>query len=752
MKIPPGFLDAKGKVAKGDFSLTRGDDHIEVKEFGAVSEGRKISCYVLTSPGDILTLSFALRADIANHADFVVDGILRNCRPAPASRSFNGTFEKAVYQGWKSEMKRAAVKYSRMRVKERGNAENMFSTNSDTPSTVGSLEVRLYRTHARSSAGLVTNSDANAPAPAHNDRAPAFDKFGEWYEANSNVNFVGPPPPFCIELFDHNQVGRIKKERILKDLPENHELWATFIFHLRSAEYLRQLGFGTSLGAIATDPSMKTSVARKEESELRSDATSIEKALVEDNTGDCQKKAPKHAELLKNKAVPRPAPILAPPTTVTGLLNALSSARDGSPEPLPATTVFKNSKGAILLKQEAMDELQKFQEPAESKTAILRGVGGLGTSPAHQAFLQKASTLQGEILSPTPTQDEPSRNGGNGAPQTRPASQRTIDAIFSPTKLLFSQPRESAEEMLALSKKSEDRLSKADSQHLKIYNNNLNFVKPAYTSLNNPRHDSPRQIALSIGLSEVSDSPTEVADPQDIARAVKSSQTSSQRTTQDTNTSHAFQLDQVGLGISHGPLLKIKSIEYEQGNHTYLSPLLGTSQYPTPNSNIGSPLHKFHTARGLSFSNPREPLREQWQRPALGSVSSSSPKPRQETPQNLQSQVPRQSDLRSTTPLKRKSDYLTGNSTPDVVSPRNLSRSPSVMNAEFEHDKAAAEARFATAERKREELQQRLGNALDLKREMGKIREINQRAADVERQNAEMEAEIELLNETNIMD
>lgn len=213
MRIPSGSLDANGKTAKGEVILTVGEDQVALQEFGTTTEGDKTSCYVLTSDGDIPTMRFALNANIADHADFVVDGVLRNCQFSSISKTFKGSFEKALYQGMKTKTKRGAAKYSKMQVKERVSITGMVSsrcvheqadvldvasTNSSTPSAVGSLELRLYRTDPETS-DEVKSSEDDTPHTDQADRAPAYDKCAEWYDCNSNLNFEGPLPPFQIE-------------------------------------------------------------------------------------------------------------------------------------------------------------------------------------------------------------------------------------------------------------------------------------------------------------------------------------------------------------------------------------------------------------------------------------------------------------------------------------------------------------------------------------------------------------------------
>ena len=203
MKIPSGCLDANGKTAKGEVILTVGEDQVALQEFGTATEGNKTSCYVLTSRGDIPTIRFALNANIADHADLVVDGVLRNSQSGSILKTFKGSFEKALYQGMKTKTKRGAAKYSKMQVKERvsitgtvsslcayeqADVLDVASTNSSTPSAVGSVELRLYRTEPETSEEVKFSED-DTPHTYCADRAPAYDKCAEWFDCNSNLNF-----------------------------------------------------------------------------------------------------------------------------------------------------------------------------------------------------------------------------------------------------------------------------------------------------------------------------------------------------------------------------------------------------------------------------------------------------------------------------------------------------------------------------------------------------------------------------------
>ncbi|KAG4439345.1 hypothetical protein IFR05_005157 [Cadophora sp. M221] len=885
MKIPPGFLDANGKVAKGEIVLTQSEDQDStayLQEFGTTVKGNKISSYVLTSPGDIPVLSFNVNANIADYADFVVDGVLRNCHSNALSKSFKGAFDKVVYQGVKSNGRRTGVKYSKMKVKERGTIKGMVSSDSNTPSAVGSLELRLYRTDSASSKEVIP-SDSEAPIAQRTIRAPAFDKCAEWHDCNSNVNFEGTPPPFQIEFVDHTKTTKLTKDKVLKDLPANCKIWATFVFHLRSMADLRHMGFDCPICYSTPSPPPQTpssptksnpSKTRNFEQDLLED-TSIGNTLVQEFTERTPKNIHKDTEVQKIKTHPRPPLSMAPPTILTSLLSGMSNANrdkllgegEGSdagaawgsmtpskdrpshvggqdvipryyssqgidfsnksaglqrvpvvqlPGPVTATAAFKNSKEVVEPKEETIDEYEIPRESVERHLVVLSGVGGpSASSPAHQAFLKRAATQESETRPATSMHDDPVHVGEHNIGHAKLSGQQTTPSVFFPGRREHSQPPEALESMnggkssysgsqgevfgstwkpltppvassmrqllsderrLArleafwtpptigfaakkptLSVNSQDfmsTMSLADLeklQELPSYpvsrDSTFSFAKPAVPGLNTQQEVSDNHVANSRASSEApSDSDSEVSDPEDIARAVRASQ----RSTQTTNTSQL--LPQVlDLDLSGGLSFKSELAEDEQGNHTYPSPILGSRRYSTPRSNIGSPLSKSFTARtesGRRISSPAQQIIEHWEpQPRTSShVPSNSPDPQQETRKTFPpTRSIKETESKPTTPVKRKSDNITGNTILDSDSPRKTTTAPADRNEKFENDKAAAEARIVTAKRKREELQKKLEAARELKREMDKIRELNQMAADVERQNAEMEAEIALI-------
>ncbi|KAH9210320.1 hypothetical protein DL95DRAFT_474811 [Leptodontidium sp. 2 PMI_412] len=872
MKIPPGFLDVNGKVAKGEIILAKSEDpKTSLQEFGITVKDNMISSYVLTSPGDILVLSFAVNANIADHADFVVDGVLRNCHSDTLSELFQGAFKKVIYQVPKSNGRRAAVKYSKMKVKERG-----------TVKAVGTLELRLYRTdHASSEEAMP--SDSEAPITERARRTPAFDNCAEWYDCNSNVNFEGTPPPFQIEFFDHTSASRLIKDKVLKDLPANCKLWATFVFHLRSAADLRHMGFDcpTYYSTPSPPPPTPSSLTESNPSKTRNveqdlEDTSIGNTLVQEFTERTPKKIHKDTEVQKIKAAPRPTCVMAPSTTLTGLLSGMPNAnRDeplgagensdvgsswgstnpskdrpshvGNPDAAPryylsqgigfsnnsaglqgvpvvqppesatATMAFKNSKEVVEPKEEPIGEYDTPRKSLERHPIFLSGVGGPGTSPAHQAFLQRAATQESETCPATAMHDDLFCVGGDNIANVRLSSQQTTPDVFFPSRRGLSQPPEAlvsmegekfgysgsqgealgstwkpltppvasskrqilsvqrgsvrlddfwrpatikpsglAAEEPALPANSQDRMSTLSSTYLErlqetpsysvLENSTFSFANPAVPGLKTLQEVSDNQFAFSRAPSQApSDSDTEVADPEDIDRAVRASQ----RSTQTTNASQIPLPQVLDVDLSGGSSFKSELAEDDQRNHTYPNPVLGCRRYSTERSNIGSPLSKSFTARtesGPRIGSPAKEIIEHWepQPRAPHHAPSNSPKPQQVSSKGFPStQSIKEIDTKLGTPVKRKSDGITGNTTPE--SPRKTTTAPADRNEKFENDKAVAEARIATAERKREELQKRLEAARELSREMDKIRELNQKAADVERENAEMEAEISLI-------
>ncbi|EKD14143.1 uncharacterized protein L3040_007857 [Drepanopeziza brunnea f. sp. 'multigermtubi'] len=262
MKIPASFFDANGKPAKGEMILVKDDeDQTTLPEFGQTRNGIVTSCYVLTSPGDVLRLRFALNAHIADQADLVVDGILRSSIQNKSAKGFKGVFKKALYKEQKPNGKRAGLKSCSMKVKERGTSKDTQLSGVGGPSDVGSISIRLFRKDHSSNEESSGSSDDNGtsaattPAPDTNKpavkRAPTFEEYAEWSDCKSSLaSGKTPLPPFVIDFVDGTQAKDRTKEQVLKEMT-GYDLWAIFVFHLRSAADIGNPGHECEAGYIA---------------------------------------------------------------------------------------------------------------------------------------------------------------------------------------------------------------------------------------------------------------------------------------------------------------------------------------------------------------------------------------------------------------------------------------------------------------------------------------------------------------------
>ena len=75
MKLSTGLLNAKGEVTKGEVLLQVNETNL--REYGTTEDGMKSTCYVLTSPGDVISVVFAITSGTTQVVDLVVDGVLR---------------------------------------------------------------------------------------------------------------------------------------------------------------------------------------------------------------------------------------------------------------------------------------------------------------------------------------------------------------------------------------------------------------------------------------------------------------------------------------------------------------------------------------------------------------------------------------------------------------------------------------------------------------------------------------------------
>ncbi|PVH78240.1 hypothetical protein DL98DRAFT_516904 [Cadophora sp. DSE1049] len=479
------------------------------------------------------------------------------------------------------------------------------------------------------------------------------------------------------------------------------------------------------------------------------------------------------------------------------------------PEPV---TSANTSKDDVQPKQEPADECETPRKSRERGSRFLPGVTGVRISPAHKAFLERPATQEtvSREATPTPTHGDNFNIGGDNSTD---GHQTSPD--ISARRRGFSQPPE------ALASMEGGKLGLSGGQD-EVLGSNWKPMTPQVASLKRQEQTFQRRSAglddvwapmkvrgsfakdplISIGsksslmnvdislpdtlkaeslqnqasfrraLSEApSDTATEVADPEDIERAVKASQ----RSTQSTNTS---QVPPHPLGLSKSSLLadsdhssqqspglntafKYNPPDEEDGNHTYPSPVLGAMPSSNPQSSFGNPLPVMaQPDLGSHSGRPAQHSRHYSHNQTLGSPTNSpimGQKNTAQTPAQNATHIQRSPSPRHPLPPskpatptatqpkpaeKRKSDLITGK--PEISpSPRKTTINPASRRVEnFEAERLAAEARIAAAQKKKEELQKKLEAAEALEERRKKIQDMNDRAAEVERENAEIEARI----------
>lgn len=121
MKAIDGLLDANGKPGEIEVLLKGGEK--ELREFtkdGVSTDGRTSKCFVLTAPGDIISVDIKAGAHTADIFDLEVDGILRaSIASKTSAKIFHGTINKVCFKGTKRNGKRDGAKYCGMKVQRR---------------------------------------------------------------------------------------------------------------------------------------------------------------------------------------------------------------------------------------------------------------------------------------------------------------------------------------------------------------------------------------------------------------------------------------------------------------------------------------------------------------------------------------------------------------------------------------------------------------------------------------------------------
>jgi hypothetical protein len=145
MKSLECLVDAKGNPGTIIVLLKSGEESL--KEFNkdeGLQEGSISRCFVLTAPGDIISVDINANAQTADVFDLEVDGILRASVTSKAlAKAFHGTINKVCYKG-KSGTKQSGAKYCGMQVKRRdesmGKMALPLSIKANIAQTVHSIE------------------------------------------------------------------------------------------------------------------------------------------------------------------------------------------------------------------------------------------------------------------------------------------------------------------------------------------------------------------------------------------------------------------------------------------------------------------------------------------------------------------------------------------------------------------------------------------------------------------------------------
>jgi hypothetical protein len=122
MKTLNGLLDANGKPGEIEVSLKGGEKELmEFTKDEVLTAGSTSKCFVLTAPGDLISVDIRAGAHTADVFDLEVDGILRTSISSKGlAKAFHGTINKVCFQGIKNKSgKREGAKYCGMKVQRR---------------------------------------------------------------------------------------------------------------------------------------------------------------------------------------------------------------------------------------------------------------------------------------------------------------------------------------------------------------------------------------------------------------------------------------------------------------------------------------------------------------------------------------------------------------------------------------------------------------------------------------------------------
>ncbi|KAH8670237.1 hypothetical protein BGZ60DRAFT_563742 [Tricladium varicosporioides] len=425
-----------GDLIKGDCKLKIGDTDIDLKEFDMLGDGKTSNCYLLTSPGDILTphLAISLTHQAEEFVDVVVDGILRassGVKKGGKAKNFTNhvTFDKVLSYTFKGN-KRKALMASQMVVQTRDASKVVdVDVDEDLPtSSVGTIEFQLWRKYPE--ANPFTMNDSSEISTVGKRATPISEEYARWFDLNCRVSKEPMLPSFEIGFTGEPKLGKTLKDKIKEERP-GFNLYHTVKFHLVSGTDLRELGFeDVPLHFLNTPQTTSEELHERIEpqesyniSDAENDDTcddSIPEAA--NDSSEYQKpsisktllKQPPHIKTIKSllEDLPKAA---EKEKSLKGKTSAKSEGSQDLKAPsssqISATPKKQKSKVALVAEEvnELLNRLGKYKHSSSTpkgtpsketstkkkKATVLPGVKG---APAHTLWLEREATQSQESL------------------------------------------------------------------------------------------------------------------------------------------------------------------------------------------------------------------------------------------------------------------------------------------------------------------------------------------------------------------
>ncbi|KAF4626609.1 hypothetical protein G7Y89_g11549 [Cudoniella acicularis] len=401
-----------GDVVKGHSVFSSSE--VELQEFEIPSDGQKSSCYVLTSPGDNLTVRIAvtLAPQVEEFVDLVVDGILRASTPIKKTKTknfnYDVSFDKVLFYAFKDDKKKG-LKLGHMQIQSRDTSKDLPIVSDQPNSPVGTIELQMWRKYP-------DDRDGSTPNPEAIKRSPHLEEYPRWMDLTPRVSTEPIPPSFEVGFTGDSKNTKHMKEKIM-DERVGFTLFHTIIYRTASSADLRKLGFEDVPNHYAN------ATLGVEESEEPSGLGSP--TLEAATTNPLLDSSKADFKTLPKPKVPKTAPPTHQMKDINTMMEDLSSVNtldqpeSEIPDNLEASATVEDEE----LSQAGNDELLQSEDtseiagkeataqqgiapgqntPTKKKGSVLPGVKG---APAHKAWLDKEATQSQESLQLTPPRE-----------------------------------------------------------------------------------------------------------------------------------------------------------------------------------------------------------------------------------------------------------------------------------------------------------------------------------------------------------